>query len=436
VAESLRRVFGTIRFRTTLAAVVTVGIAFLIAGFALVWLMRSTLIDEVRAAAQLRAQDVAASLARGETPPTQSVGDDEQLVQIVNGGESSLAPGESRVIRPAGADEDYVAVAVAAPPSSGATAVIVARSVGDVTDATSVLTRFLAIGLPALLLLVGFISWEVTGRALMPVERMRTEVDDISTADLNRRVSGSAGHDEVARLAETMNRMLSRLEDSQLRQQRFVADASHELRSPVTSIRHHAEVALAHPEQSSLDDLAETVLAEDLRLQHLVEDLLLLARVDEHTLELRLRPVDVDDIVFDEARRLRSTTTAHIDTTAVTAARAQGDDKALRQLLRNLGDNAARHATSRVAFALSETDGSVLLQVDDDGPGIPEEDRERVLERFVRLDDARSRDVGGTGLGLAIATELVHVHGGELTIAASSLGGARVNVQLRSASTQ
>jgi signal transduction histidine kinase len=227
-----------------------------------------------------------------------------------------------------------------------------------------------------------------------------------------------------------MNRMLDRLEQAQARQRRLVSDASHELRSPVATIRQHAEVALAHPDRTTTTELAATVLAEDLRLQRLAEDLLLLTRADEHTLALRRRPVDLDDLVFDEARRLRDGTGLRVDTTAVSAGRVDGDAAGLRRVLRNLGDNAARHAADRLAFSLAERDGLVLLGVDDDGPGIPEADRARVFERFVRLDDNRARDDGGSGLGLAIVAELAAAHGGTVAAAASPLGGARVEVRL------
>jgi signal transduction histidine kinase len=162
----------------------------------------------------------------------------------------------------------------------------------------------------------------------------------------------------------------------------------------------------------------------------MVEDLLLLARADERTLRLRRRPVDLDDLVLDEARHLRDTTTLRVDTTAVSAGRVDGDAAGLRRVLRNLGENAARHARSRIVFALAAHDGLVAMAVGDDGPGIPEADREQVLERFVRLDDARARDAGGSGLGLAIVSELVAAHRGTLTIADSPLGGARIQVIL------
>ena len=226
-----------------------------------------------------------------------------------------------------------------------------------------------------------------------------------------------------------MNRMLARLEDARNSQRRFVSDASHELRSPITTIRQHAEVTLAHPDRTSARELAEVVLAEQQRMQRLVEDLLLLARADEEV-PLRRAPVDLDDLAFEEGHRLRSTTSAQVDTSAVAAARVYGDADALRRVLRNLGENAARHAASRVAIALTAREHRVVLTVDDDGPGIPGPERGRVLQRFVRLDEARSRDEGGSGLGLPIVDEVVRAHGGSVQIMESPLGGARVEVSL------
>ncbi|HEV2873436.1 MAG TPA: HAMP domain-containing sensor histidine kinase, partial [Actinomycetota bacterium] len=160
------------------------------------------------------------------------------------------------------------------------------------------------------------------------------------------------------------------------------------------------------------------------------EDLSLLTRADERTLRLRRGPVDLDDLVFDEARRLRGVSGLRIDTTQVSAGRVDGDAAGLRRVLGNLGDNAARHAGAHVAFSIAEGGGVVRLRVEDDGPGIPEPDRQRVLERFVRLDDARARDDGGSGLGLAIVAELVAAHGGTVAISPSPAGGTRVEITL------
>jgi signal transduction histidine kinase len=308
--------------------------------------------------------------------------------------------------------------------------VVVARSTETVTEATAAVGGLLGVGLPLLLAVVAVTTWFVAGRALAPVEAIRAEVDAISATALHRRVPDPTADDEIGRLSMTMNRMLERLERAQARQRRLVSDASHELRSPVAAIRQHAEVALAHPDRTTTTELATTVLAEDLRLQRLAEDLLLLTRADEHTLALRRRPVDLDDLVFDEARLLRGVSDLRVDTAQVSAGRVEGDAAGLRRVLRNLGDNATRHANRRVAFSVAERDSVVLLEVDDDGPGVPEADRERVFERFVRLDDARARDDGGSGLGLAIVAELVAAHGGTVTLASSPIGGTRVEVSL------
>ncbi|HET6918551.1 MAG TPA: ATP-binding protein, partial [Jiangellaceae bacterium] len=141
------------------------------------------------------------------------------------------------------------------------------------------------------------------------------------------------------------------------------------------------------------------------------------------------RPIDLDDVVFDEAKRLRSTTGLQVDTAGVSGGRIDADPAAIRRLLRNLTDNAARHAHATVALHLVQRNGQVVLDVDDDGPGIAAQDRARVLDRFIRLDDARARDAGGAGLGLAIAAELVTAHGGEIAIDASPIGGTRVTLR-------
>jgi len=288
----------------------------------------------------------------------------------------------------------------------------------------------LALGLPLLLTVVAFTSYRVVGRALAPVEAIRTTVEGVSAADLSGRVPVPVTDDEVARLSETMNHMLDRLEQAQSRQRRFVADASHELRSPVATIRQHAEVAREHPRRMPRQVLADTVLAEALRLQGLVDDLLLLARTDEHTVALRRRPLDLDDIVLDEVRRLDTMTSLQVDATGVSAAAVDGDPNALRRVVRNLLDNASRHAAGRVGVALGEHAGRVKFVVEDDGPGVSPEERARVFERFVRLDDARARDAGGSGLGLAIVAELVAAHDGAVTIGEAAIGGARIEVTL------
>jgi len=340
-----------------------------------------------------------------------------------------LAPGQSaNVVTPLD-DDEFVAVAEGAQTSDGPRIVLVARALVDVLDTTTVITRLLIIGLPLLVAVVALTTWFAVGRALAPVEAIRREVDAISAAQLHRRVPQPKADDEIGRLAATMNRMLERLESARNSQRRFVSDASHELRSPITVIRQHAEVALAHPDRVTAAELAEVVLAEQQRMQRLVEDLLLLARADEHV-PLAREAVDLDDLAFEEGHRLRSTTSKHVDTSGVSAVRVQGDADALRRVIRNVGENAARHASSRVDITLVERRNGVVLTIDDDGPGIPESERARVLHRFVRLDEARSRDEGGSGLGLSIVDEVVRAHGGSVLIEESPLGGARIQIAL------
>jgi signal transduction histidine kinase len=269
----------------------------------------------------------------------------------------------------------------------------------------------------------------VATRALAPVERIRREVEQITGQRLDSRVHEPPSRDEIHRLALTMNQMLGRIQHSADQQQQFVADASHELRSPLASIRQTAEVARAHPGALPEGELAEAVLEESLRMQRLVEQLLLLTRADEGQVLRSPRDVDLDDLVLTEARRVAQAGLT-VDSSGVHAGRVRGDETSLAQVVRNLVDNAARHARSQVALALHEVGDQVELVVEDDGVGVPEEERERVFERFVRLDDARAGDTGGSGLGLAIVAEIVRVHGGSLSVSESASGGARFVVRL------
>jgi len=444
---------SSVRVRLTLAAVVVVGVALVIGAVAVLLVLRATLTADVRTAASLRATQVAAAIsdANGAVAAAATSEQEGELVQVLDGtgrvvAASSELAGAGSIPGPGGAefvqvdglvdDGRYLVVqALADRPNlpGGPYTVLVARDLDDVTDPVTSVTVVLLIVLPALLVVVGGTTWRVTGRALAPVESMRRQVDAISASALHRRVPDPTGQDEIARLARTMNLMLDRLEQSHTQQRRFVSDASHELRSPVAAIRQYAEVAAAHPDIISTAELAGIVLAENMRVQRLVDDLLLLARADEQSLHLRPRPVDVDDLVLAEGRHLRQATALTVDTTGVSAGRVDGDPAALTRALRNLGENATRHARDRVRLTLAQAGGRVVLGVEDDGPGIPVEDRERIFERFVRLDAARDSDNGGSGLGLAIVAELVHAHGGTVTAGQGTDGGARIQIDLPAA---
>jgi signal transduction histidine kinase len=435
---------ATIRAITTAVATIIVAIALVIGAAGLIAALRRTMVDEVAEAARAQAGDVVRQLEMGRPPVLEVAGADEQLIQVLTPAGAvvasspnmagrpavvRLAPGQSaQVVTPLD-DDEFVAVAEGAQTSDGLRIVTVARALVDVLDTTTVVTRLLIIGLPLLVAVVALTTWFAVGRALAPVEAIRREVDEISAEQLHRRVPQPKRDDEIGRLASTMNRMLERLESAQNSQRRFVSDASHELRSPITVIRQHAEVALAHPDRVATAELAEVVLAEQQRMQRLVEDLLLLARADEHV-PLACEAVDLDDLAFEEGHRLRSTTSKRVDTSGVSAVRVQGDADALRRMFRNVGENAARHASSRVDITLVERGGEVVITVDDDGSGIPESERARVLQRFVRLDEARSRDVGGSGLGLSIVDEVVRAHGGSMSVGQSPRGGARIRIKL------
>lgn len=319
---------------------------------------------------------------------------------------------------------DHVLVASPATVGGATTELRLALPVGEALDATRTVANLLLIAVPVLVLLIAALTWLIVGRALRPVETIRREVEAIGPNELHQRVAEPGTDDEIGRLARTMNGMLTRLESSALAQRRFVSDASHELKSPLASIRQHAELALSYPDRIEPAELVDVVLSEGERLQDIVESLLLLTHFDEGAAVLRADPVDVDDLVLADARRLRDRGIV-VDTSGVGPGRVHGDERMLARAVRNLSDNAARHATSRIALAVQTRDESVEVSVDDDGAGIPPADRERVIERFVRLDDGRARDAGGSGLGLAIVHEVVRVHGGALRIEDSALGGAR-----------
>lgn len=438
---------GAIRLRITAAAVAVVGVALTVAALATVTLLERSMGEHVRDTAFSRAEDIAGDLVRvARSDRIATYQELDEFVQVVGeGGQvlvaSANVAGLPPLVRlPAGGsgvvpavpfeDGPFLAVAVRATVEGRAATVIVGHSYEPVAEARQAATRALALLGPLLVVVVGAVGWRLVDRALAPVEAIRREVDAISGSELHRRVPVPPGDDELSRLARTMNRMLERLEAGRARERRFVSDASHELRSPVASIRQHAEVALAHPDRTTVPELAGVVLEEDLRLQRLVEDLLLLARMDEGTLEAAAVPVDLDDLVFGEAARLRSSTGLRIRTTEVSAGRVLGDPARLERLVRNLAENAARHARTTVAISLREEDGEVVMAVDDDGEGIPPTDRVRVFDRFVRLGDARDRDSGGSGLGLAIVREVAAHHRGTVAALDSPLGGARLEVRL------
>jgi signal transduction histidine kinase len=432
------RRFATVRVRITVAAVVVVGAALVVGAFWLVRAQRDSLTQNIETAARLRSQDIASTIDDGSFPRVLAAPrGDENIVQVVDGdgtvvGASANIAGDERIstslphadgysVRTVSGIErgegPYRVVARRVATASGTYLVYVARSLDSVARSTDSLEHLLWWALPALLLFVGVLTWVVTARALRPVEAIRREVEVIGAEDLHRRVPESTTGDEIGRLARTMNAMLARLENATDRQRRFVADASHELRSPLTGIRAQLEVDLEHPELADWQVTERDVLAEAIRMQRLVDDLLAIAVVDASALDGAHRgPVDLDEIVLAETRRLAARSSLHIATHEVSGAQVEGNADQLVRVVRNLLDNASRHAKSEVVVSLVERGTEATLRVADDGPGVADCDRQRVFERFARLDDARSRDGGGAGLGLAIAHDVVVAHGGTITV--------------------
>ncbi|MFB7586838.1 sensor histidine kinase [Streptomyces sp. NPDC056169] len=472
---SRRRPFGSVRAKATLGATLVVAVALLAAGVAVLLALRDNLGGQADAAADAAARRVASQIAAGtpytelelpdaEDHPVQVVDRDGRVLAVsedleaisgtgVPGVTPAPSPGPDR-------DDDAEDGDDADDPEAGSVGATTRHGEGRATvDGHDAPYRFSEVeatdprdetvrvhagaslagrrstvgtaalvmlaGLPLLLGVVAVVTWLVTRRALRPVEDIRREMAAITaSADLSRRVPEPVSGDEIARLARTTNETLAALEGSVERQRRFVADASHELRSPIASLRTQLEVAAAHPDLLDLPGAVE----DTVRLQHLATDLLLLARLDAGE-----RPgdgrVDLGELLAGEvAQRTgdRIGVRAEADAGAVVA----GSRQQLARVIGNLLDNAQRHADARITATVRVTGGGVLLCVDDDGAGVPEAERDRVFERFVRLDDARSRDDGGAGLGLAIARDVARRHDGDLTVDQAPDGGARFTLRL------
>ena len=309
--------------------------------------------------------------------------------------------------------------------------VVVGQNIDDAQDAMRSLVTVLAVSIPTAVLILALIVWWLVGRTLRPVEAIRREVAGVGLSDLDRRVDVPGTGDEIDRLALTMNDMLARLQASAARERRFVSDASHELRTPLTRMRTTLEVDLERAD-GDLGAACRSALGDVVEMQHLVDDLLFLARHDHGGDMVEPDLVDLDVLVDDEVRAHRGAEVA-IDMSAVSAGTVRGSASQLARLVRNLVGNARQHARTQVEVRLVEHDDSVEMTVDDDGPGVAPGDRERVFERFVRLDESRAVDDGGTGLGLAIAREITVSHGGTIEMGDSPLGGARVTVSLPAA---
>jgi signal transduction histidine kinase len=285
-----------------------------------------------------------------------------------------------------------------------------------------VLMASLVVSFPLLLLITGGLIWIGMGLALAPVESIRRRVDTIAATDLSQRVPPTGGKDEIARMARTVNAMLDRLEASSQFEQEFVSNASHELRSPLTTLLATTERAAKDPDRADWNEVGEVVMREGRRLETLIDDLAWLARHDEHRAEIQSVDVDLDDLLLEEGHRVRLLSELCVDTTMVRPTRVTGDPAMLKRMIRNVVDNAARYATEELRFDSHYEGAEAVVTVADDGEGIDVGQSDRFFERFVRADPARARHSGGTGLGLAIVAEIVERHGGSSCFVATDVG--------------
>jgi len=382
-----------------------------------------------------RVRDLLDQAATGDLPPVLRNVNDDAVAQVLASDGTVLAAspniegrgpivaagasedGERRTIRaPDDSEtESYRVWVQSGPGAGGQVTVVEGSSLEAVHEATATLRRTLMLGVPLAALALGLVIWLVLGGALARLDRIRAEVDAIGPDQLDARVPVDGRGDEVGRLAATMNRMLVRVHASAQRQRRLVADVSHDLQGPLAVQRVSLELALATPGAVDMEVLRRDVLGATGEMERLVDDLLVLAAADEGA-PAETSAVDLDAIVLEEAARARLTGSAVVDTARVSAGPVRGNASELRRVVRNLVDNAVTHAGSRVELRVDSHDGLVVLDVTDDGPGVPDDERELVFERFQRGDPARTRGAPGTGLGLAIARSLAERADGRLEL--------------------
>jgi signal transduction histidine kinase len=442
----------SVRARTTLLATVVSGTASVLGALLLVAAMDQSLHRSGDDLSRGRVHDLAAEVTAGDLPAVLPIGG-EGVGQVFDSRGRVLAAspnvhGKPPITRPAttgtprvrvidgapddAGTEDYRVWLAAVPTGDGPVTVLAGSSIESVQEATRTLRRDLLVAVPLLVLLVAAGTWLVVGRTLRPVEQIRAEVAAIGDDDRSgRRVPVPGTDDEVSRLATTMNEMLDRLETAQRRQRSFVADASHELQSPITALRTQLEVALQHPGED-WRALAARLLDDTDQMERLVRDLLFLARTTDGAAQPTSTLVDLDDLVLEEVARVRIGTRVEVDASAVSAAPVRGNADELRRLVRNLLENAVRHARSRVVVTLEGGATTVRLDVRDDGPGVSDEHREHVFDRFWTADESRSGG-SGSGLGLSIARAVAVRHGGSLDLAARNGAGAHFVVRVPTA---
>jgi len=449
----------SLRARVTMATTVGLAVALVAGAMLLRGTLQATLTREVDNTARQGGQEVVALINGNQPPPDPVVVAGTLTVQVLgpDGRIVNASPGADRLVpllppaqaatlartgravqldgRPFGIPYLMRVVAV---PADGGQIVLSAAAYTEVRDSMTALSRALLVGTPLLLLLLAGATWLVVGSTLRPIAALRRGAQMVTATGKATELPVPEARDEVRTLAITLNDMLARLDAAGRRQRSLVSDTAHELRSPIASIRAQLEVALDHPEQQDWNQTGRDVLADTLRLSRLAEDLLVLARLDEYQPRTGAgRPVDLTALITEEAER---STGGRVPVTAIATGPCvvTGDEEGLRRLLRNLIDNALRYAKSGVEVTARREGGETVLTVSDDGPGIPSADRERAFDRFVRLDDARSRDeteTGGAGLGLAIVRAIARTHGGSAHLEGAA-PGLRAVVRLPAAPDQ
>lgn len=441
--------FGGIAVRSALVAAAVVLAGLVIVGSASTLLLYRMMCADVDNAAEARAQAVADVLRKEPPDEVESVlmHTDHRIVAVqiadaagtvVERSDSAPqtplipVPHEGAQVGVLATDDDDVRVSTITVASRKGRqyTVLVGGGIEPIEQMIGTAGQMLAITAPVVAVVAGVVTYLLVRRSLRSVEAIRSRVSAISAFDLGERVPVGRRSDEISALAVTMNNMLARIEAGHAAQRRFVGDASHELRSPLATVVSALEIGATHPDLLDRTLLTNALLPEARRMQTLVENLLLLARADERGLPLRRVETDLDDLATAEAARLKRETTLRI-VSDLSAVKAGVDPDGFVRLLRNLADNAARHATSEVTIVVRAEGDNAVVQVIDDGPGIPAAARDKVFERFFRLDADRSRRGGGTGLGLAIVSEIVAAHDGSVSIEDRRSGaGTVVTVQL------
>ncbi len=444
-----------IRTRLTLAATAVLGLILLAVGVVGIWRLDVQLTETLDAGLRARAEQIVGVLAEGGSlaPSGALVDTDEAFAWVIGSDGSAMAksPGLARgspsipamtgdgpivLEQSVQTDEELVPSRLLAVAGPDGTTVVVGVSLEEQNDARGQIERVALGGGVATLALAALVVWLVTGAALRPVDRMRSEAAAVDAAEPSRRIDVPSTGDELARLAETLNEMLGRLDDALQRERRLIGDASHELRTPLANLCAEIDIALREPEDSGrLGAALLSVREETDRLTELVQDLLVLAQEDHTGLDLHRQPVEISELVrqvvvsFSARAQQRG---VEIVATCPEGVVLNGDRQRLRQAMENLIDNSLRSSSDgqRVEVVVWADENWCRIKVLDAGSGFTVDFLPRAFEPFTRSDPGRSRNDGGAGLGLAITRAIVRSHGGEVTAANRPNGGAELLMTL------